>query len=251
MRNVLRILPSLLVALALAAPAAAAGPMSDDEILRNFEKIALQAGDAASSRGTIVKWTKDIRVWVRSDLEPKRHRELQAMVESQAEHLAFITGLRIAVIERGAANFLVIFANDIHADTLAKYRDSAKIFFASEKQMEELLASTRKRGVCAGFLGRNAAGAVTGAVVLIPYGLDPRLILACVSVEMTQVLGLLNESSDARLSLLNSRVDKHRQVALTYHDMLLLRILYDPRMKHGMSGSDALPLARRILGEVR
>jgi hypothetical protein len=236
----------------LLVPPAAAQPMTNGEVLRNFEIVAFEAEATSSHPGTIIKWTRDIRIWVRSDAEPKRHGELKALVSGHAEHLAFITGLNIEVLDRGKANLVVVFANDVFADPLGKYRDTAKTFFESEKEMEAAFARHKKhRSVCMAFLARDAARVPIGALVVIPYHADPRQILSCVAEEVTQVLGLFNDSDQIRLSMFNDRADKYRHVALTYHDVLLLRILYDPRIKHGMSRTEAMPIARQILDTLR
>ena len=61
-------------------------------------------------------------------------------------------------------------------------------------------------------------------------------------------MGLPNDSNDVYPSIFN---DKGRLDDLSEQDVLLLRLLYDPRMKAGMSRDDALNTARRILPELR
>ena len=74
--------------------------------------------------------------------------------------------------------------------------------------------------------------------------------LSCVHEEMAQAMGLPNDSPEARPSLFN---DDLEFALLTEHDAILLRMLYDPRLRPGMTSAEARPLlpgdrARRAPG---
>ena len=71
--------------------------------------------------------------------------------------------------------------------------------------------------------------------------------VACLHEEITQSLGLTNDSDKARPSIFN---DDHEFKRLTRHDRLLVKTLYDPRLRAGMSADEAMPVARQILGEL-
>ena len=71
---------------------------------------------------------------------------------------------------------------------------------------------------------------------------------ACVVEELTQVLGLPNDSNAVQPSIFN---DQSRFFELTEHDRLLVRILYDNRITPGMPRREALRLGREILNEIR
>ena len=66
--------------------------------------------------------------------------------------------------------------------------------------------------------------------------------------ETTQSMGLPNDYKEVYPSVFN---DSSRLDDLTEHDILLLRLLYDPRMKAGMKRDEALAVAREILPELR
>ena len=87
----------------------------------------------------------------------------------------------------------------------------------------------------------------TSAVALI-RGEHPDLLrLACIHEEIAQGLGLPNDSPQARPSIFN---DDDEFGLLTGHDENLLRILYDPRLRAGMTAADAAPIARQIAEEL-
>lgn len=86
------------------------------------------------------------------------------------------------------------------------------------------------------------------AVVLFPAERPKDHMRACVVEELTQVLGLPNDSSSVKPSIFN---DKSRYFELTDHDRLMLRMLYDPRITVGMPREKALIVGRRVLDEIR
>ncbi|SES89745.1 DUF2927 domain-containing protein [Oceanicella actignis] len=85
------------------------------------------------------------------------------------------------------------------------------------------------------------------AIVAIKAETAGRLRLSCIHEELTQILGLVNDDPEARPSIFN---DDQEFAALTRHDELLLRILYDPRLRHGMTAEEGMPIVRRIIAEL-
>lgn len=87
---------------------------------------------------------------------------------------------------------------------------------------------------------------LTNALVIIPvdhamrYGLLP----ACVVEELTQAMGLPNDSDWVSPSIVN---DKSVLDLLTGLDYLLLKILYDNRLHAGMSVKTSEPIVDKIL----
>jgi len=85
-------------------------------------------------------------------------------------------------------------------------------------------------------------------VVLFPAERPKDHMRACVVEELTQVLGLPNDSSSVEPSIFN---DKSRYFELTDHDRLMLRMLYDPRITIGMPRDRALVVGRQVLDRIR
>ena len=71
---------------------------------------------------------------------------------------------------------------------------------------------------------------------------------SCLQEEITQSLGLTNDSDRARPSIFN---DDQEFAVVTEHDEMLLRLLYDPRLRTGMSAEEAMPIAREILDDLQ
>ena len=72
--------------------------------------------------------------------------------------------------------------------------------------------------------------------------------MSCVHEEMAQAMGLPNDSPEARPSLFN---DDLEFALLTEHDAILLRMLYDPRLRPGMTAAEVRPLLPAIVGDAR
>ena len=70
---------------------------------------------------------------------------------------------------------------------------------------------------------------------------------SCLDEEVAQLLGLPNDDGSVRPSIFN---DDEEFAFLTEHDEMLLRILYDPRLRPGMGRDKVEPLVRRILDEM-
>ncbi|MGR3491534.1 MAG: DUF2927 domain-containing protein [Shimia sp.] len=88
---------------------------------------------------------------------------------------------------------------------------------------------------------------LTRAVAVIRAELTPALLRSCVHEEVAQGLGLTNDSPRARPSIFN---DDEEFALLTTHDEQLLRILYDRRLRPGMTAAQARPIVAQIATEI-
>ncbi|MCL4674950.1 MAG: DUF2927 domain-containing protein, partial [Pararhodobacter sp.] len=87
---------------------------------------------------------------------------------------------------------------------------------------------------------RDGSAVYSEAVAVIRAEHPDLTRLACYHEELTQGLGLASDSDHARPSIFN---DDQEFALLTDHDLLLLRMHYDPRLTPGMS----LGRAQRII----
>jgi hypothetical protein len=103
---------------------------------------------------------------------------------------------------------------------------------------------------CFGFLwgGWPSGQGIDFAVVFIRTDRGARTVQGCLVQETTQALGLLHDLDPDADSIFS---DSGRQVELTERDRLLLRLLYDPRLKPGMGWAGAESLARTALQDLR
>ena len=84
-------------------------------------------------------------------------------------------------------------------------------------------------------------------MVLFPATHSKEYLRTCVVEELTQILGLPNDSDSVKPSIFN---DQSRYSELTDHDRRMLKMLYDPRITPGMPRKEALRQGRLILNEM-
>ena len=85
-------------------------------------------------------------------------------------------------------------------------------------------------------------------LILIPGELSGILRQACIEEEFGQAFGPAADFDGARPSIFN---DDQEFALFTAHDELLFRVLYDRRLRAGMSEQEAMPIVERIIAELR
>ena len=85
------------------------------------------------------------------------------------------------------------------------------------------------------------------AVTVIRGELTAKLRMLCIHEELAQSLGLINDSPRARPSIFN---DNEEFALLTRQDELMLKILYDSRLRPGMTLAEARPVVEVIAAEL-
>ena len=73
------------------------------------------------------------------------------------------------------------------------------------------------------------------------------LRLSCIHEEIAQGLGLPNDSPRARPSIFN---DDEEFALLTKQDEMMLRILYNPALRPGMTVEEAQPIVARLAAKM-
>ena len=179
------------------------------------------------SRG-VVKWTGPVDVSIRGDAAERYVPALEALLVE----LSRLTGLAIDLsIDQNWAGHI-----DIYVTDLDFYRP---FFFTSSPGRGERFTCAAMPWAIDGEMKRSTIRINAGAV-------GGRAAEACIVEEVVQALGLLGESDAEVETVLHDRVG---YLGLGVIDRLLLRTLYDARLEPGMSGEEALPLARAILTE--
>ena len=228
------------------------------DLAANFEQIALrrefELDDGEFVRATepnvILRWRRPVRIAVVFGESLKDHeREAEySNIAGFAERLRRITGHDIAMSEDRPNLHVFVIDSDEAADIQNRWPDSAGKL---PRSFAEDISSSPPQTYCAAYATNRFLEQeyfLSQAVVLIKAE-NPRLIrLSCIHEELAQALGLFNDSLDARPSIFN---DDEEFALLTHHDELLLRILYDPRIKPGMDAAEAMPIVREIALELR
>lgn len=215
------------------------GVLTDDLLIRDFDLVAFHNEHSSGIARYLRKWVIPIRVYL--DSRAGDAREQRRLTKRHLRHLAKLTGLDIRMVEEPAdANVVAVFENE---SGLSRVFEE---YFPAAPEMEALM----NKSVCLGRYTVNGRSEIVGAVVIIPpdkAALRGKL-LHCIIEELTQTLGLPNDSDEVAPSIFNDR-SKYRD--LTGHDMILIRLLYDRRLYAGMERQEALRVARKILPQIR
>lgn len=168
-----------------------------------------------------------------------------AATREHLSELARLTGLEIREAVPAEANLLIIFAKDPFA-AARQHRGLYVHRISNPPSFDALLARMEQSATCFGLLwgGWPSGRSIDFSVVFIRTGRGERTVRGCLVQETTQVLGLLHDLDPAADSVFS---DSGRQIGLTDRDRLLLRLLYDPRLKPGMAWAEAEPLVRAAL----
>lgn len=237
------------------APADA--PFSNEDLVRDFVRIAL-FDEYVDVNGRFLhteqpallrRWEKPVRVAAMTGTSetPEEAARDRSNVAAYTSRLARLTGHDVALAASAAeANFLVLFMTDAEraafAGQLPKlYPDFAPAVLTAMRSIENFC-------VTYSFWEASTPSAYSAVIVQIPAEHPAFTKLSCVQEEMAQAMGLPNDSPDARPSLFN---DDKEFALLTEHDAILLRMLYDPRLRTGMTAAEALPLLPAIAADAR
>ena len=227
-------------------------PFTADMLARNFEQIAFYneydgTFTGRGGRSPLRRWEAPVRMEVifGAGVPPSQRRDDSYDVTRYAQRLARVTGHPIGT--SGRPNFIVIIASE--DDRAEALQQAATRVPGISPESLSALRNLRRDTYCA--VAAYAAGdnpnVYTAAVAVIRSENPSLLRLSCIHEELAQGLGLANDSPSARPSIFN---DDDEFALLTGHDELLLRMLYDPRLRPGMTAPEAAAISREIAQEL-
>ncbi|MEP2715967.1 DUF2927 domain-containing protein [Pseudophaeobacter sp.] len=226
-------------------------PYDADDLAANFEEIAFYneyAGRGGSGlTGGLSRWSGPVKLVANfgpSVPASQRQRD-QGVLESYGARLARVTGHSISTAPK-RGNFHVIFAGaDDKAYVAEKVRDLLPNLSDSDLHLFVNPPRTHYCFVLAGGPQGAPFDYIRGVALIRAE--HPDLVRdSCIHEEVAQGLGLLNDSPRARPSIFN---DDDEFAFLTSHDEQLLKMLYDPRLRTGMSADEARPIIRILARE--
>lgn len=179
-------------------------------------------------------------------VRPELRQEDAARISAYANRLARLTGHPVSTVTKNA-NFHVFVAGE---DDTAYVQARLKQLIPNIGQQQlDLFEDLPRSFYCFVFASAQAGApySYTRAVALVRAEHPDLVRLSCIHEEIAQGLGLPNDSLSARPSIFN---DDDEFALLTSHDEKLLTLLYDPRLKPGMSAEDARPIVRIIAREL-
>lgn len=224
-------------------------------LVRNFVRIALfdeytTDGDFLRPQATLSrlrKWDQLIRMSVEfgPSISADQRQLDRTSVAAFADRLARITGLSI-IQTKTQPNFHVIFASEDDRPGF-ETRIREIVPGISTSSLNAMMNLPREQLCIVVAFSEGGSASYSKAIALIRAEHPPLLRTSCIHEELAQGLGLANDSPQARPSIFN---DDEEYGLLTTHDELLLQMLYDNRLKTGMTPAEAAPIARIIAREL-
>jgi len=209
---------------------------STDYIIDSFVDIALN-NEYSAQASTLRKWTTPIHYQIiHRTADQTLHEKL---TQTHLTHLAQITGLLITpATENMTPNLKIIFSSE-----LSLQYELHHDFLLNNQQQVEMLA---RNGVCLGNFSIDANNAITQAIVIIPVdrARAHAKLLSCIVEELTQILGLPNDSDNVFPSIFN---DKSTDDYLSGLDFILLKALYHPELHSGMNSQQVAKILKQLL----
>ena len=232
-------------------------PYTDRMLAENFMRIALFDEYRRSSGGfvraetasTLRRWVEPVRIGIRfgASVPVDRQATDRARVASFAARLSEITGHPIRVDDANP-NFFIHVVSEDEREALGPTVLSV-LPSLSQAEVAGITAMPRTTYCLVYAASGGNSGAYSRAFAVIRAEHPDLLRLSCLHEELTQGLGLPNDSPRARPSIFN---DDEEFALLTDHDALLLRMLYSPELRPGMTADEARPivesLARKLVG---
>jgi hypothetical protein len=195
---------------------------TNDEIKEGFFKIAFGAElqlEAPANR--VRKFDEPIRIFVESTGLPDRRAELSAVV---ADIRARIKDLDIAVTNnRQAANFVV------HLVPERKLTKTIRALYGNGKA-KQIQKSLNPQ--CLSGIGKDERFRIRRAEAILPIDAGDFTFYDCAYEELLQSLGAINDDSTVPWTMFNDDV---QMGFFDIYDQYLLNILYDPRIRPGMT----------------
>lgn len=232
---------ALVVLLALWAPfAAAQAPHPDlERLVGIFERVAFGseiAGVAPAER--LRKWSGEVRF----KLGGSGAGTAREAVHRHAAQLATLTGLAYREVPAKAQGENLV----ILVVPRAQMFEAGKLVEKNETVLRRIVEDAR--GHCY-FLSYAKADQIVYAAVVANAELDPAKLAACLLEEMTQVLGLPNDDPGLKAPVAG-RAPTPGGSGLTPAAELMVKALYNARMKPGMTLAEARVAARAALADL-
>jgi len=221
-----------------------------------FESVVFEAEYKETTQGSKVvkKWTGPIRLTVsamegkllpkadgRRELKLEKIRPKDPHVKAIRRHLTTLvklTGIKTEDSKKVGKppNLSIKFVPRLamHAPFLVKGVDP------------NVLKRLAQAGVCY-FLTAAKDGAIVWGTIIVNIEMTDRQIASCLLEEMTQALGLPNDSDLVKPSIFNNRSVLQE---LTRNDKILIRSLYDKRLRADTPRAEAMAQISAVITEM-
>ena len=211
---------------------------TNEEIKDGFFKIAFSAElqlDAPAER--VRKFDEPVRIFVINSKGPDRRSEIGAVV---ADIQAHVNHLDVGVTnDRRAANFVVRLVPGRKLD------QTIRTLYGTDraKQIKQSLNPE-----CLSGIGKDERFRIRRAEVILPVDADDFTFYDCAYEELLQALGAINDDASVPWTMFNDDV---QMGFFDIYDQYLLNILYDPRIRPGMTKDEVRAVMPEVLSTAR
>jgi Protein of unknown function (DUF2927) len=216
--------------------AAARKTFTDDEIARGFFKTVFGAELRLRGRTDLIrKYDVPVRVFIETRGRPDRRADVAKVIEDIRAH---VDHLDIAVTEkREDANYFILLVRerDFNRTVRRMYgRDKARRIARLEPQ-------------CLSGFRKDDNYRIVQSNILLVADVSEFIFYDCAYEELLQALGPINDT-DVPWTMFNDDV---QMGFFDVYDQYILNILYDPRIRPGMTAEQVRALLPEILPTVR
>jgi len=211
---------------------------TDGEIMEGFFKTAFGAEYHLAGRvDRIRKYDVPVRVFAEGANRPDRKAQLAKVVADIAQR---VQHLDIAMAETSeAANVLV---------TLVRDRDLFRTIQGSygNERAREIRQSLDPQ--CLSGFRKNEQFEIEHSDVILTVDKGDFIFLDCAYEELLQSLGPINDTASVPWTMFNDNVSMG---FFDVYDQYILNVLYDPRIKAGMTVAEVKSVLPEVLADVR
>jgi len=211
---------------------------TDAEIIDGFFKTAFGAEFHLAGRvDRIRKYNGPVRVFAQGASRPDRKAQLAKVV---ADIARLVRHLDIALAGTADDANVVV--------TLVRDRDLFRTIqrFYGDERAREIRRSLDPQ--CLSGFRKNEGSEIEHSDVILPVDKGDFVFLDCAYEELLQSLGPINDTNALPWTMFN---DKVSMGFFDVYDQYLLNILYDPRVKAGMTIEEVKAVLPEVLADVR
>jgi len=224
-------------------------PIDAQSLERNFLKLAFNSEEQMIDDRTIVagdsvqllRWPSDV-TYGAIGISSEDAGHLNAL----AQRIGRVIGRNVMPTDDLASAHVKVWMLD--GQDRALLRESLADRFGESLGAFIMAWTERPELPCIGMISTDPEDeSLAVGLIFVKAELSGNFRRACLTEEFTQVFGLINDDPEARPSIFN---DDQEFIELTRHDEYLLKVLYDPRLRAGMTEAEARPLVRRIVQDI-
>jgi hypothetical protein len=229
-------------------------PFGVRDVVENFLQIALyteytdQGGRlvARPSATRLQRWQRPVSVGVvfGPSISAEQQVKDRRMLGAYVQRLARATGHPISMTD-GTGNFTVLILTETERRNYAA--ELSRLMPGLSLATTRAILNMAPTDYCLVAASSDDRASTYNRALAVIRSEHPDLLrLSCIHEELAQGLGLSNDSPRARPSIFN---DDEEFALLTDMDEILLSILYDDRLRPGMTEAEARPIVEVIAAE--